>query len=137
MWRFVIPATAALALPAYAEPARNIAEIVAADGLAMRQDRSLHPDKPSPDFPKAAAHRAEILRDVRAVLRADDGDTVARFTTGIGPAGIRDELHYVAWEVYGFWLAHGESFTEIARVEGKDAPARVGEAIDLMLKEQR
>jgi len=74
----------------------------------------------------------EILRDIRAVLGARDSETVSRFTSGTNGAA-----DYVAWEVTGFWLAHGETLDEIARVKESDAPARVGEAIDLMLKEQR
>jgi hypothetical protein len=138
MWRFVVAMTAALALPAYADPApRSIAEIVMTEGLAMHRERALHPDKPGPDFAEAAAHRARILRDVSAVLNASDRETVERFTSSTGPSGIKGEACYTAWQVTSFWLAHGETLTEIARVKAADAPARVAEAIDLMLKEQR
>ena len=135
--RFVIPVTAALALPAYAGPPHSIAGIVIAEGLAMRAERGLHPDKPGPDFAEAAAHRTQILQDVRAVLDAGDAGTVQRFTVGKGPSGIAGEAYYTAWQVTGFWLAHGVTLTEISRIEDQDAPARVGEAIDLMLKEKR
>jgi hypothetical protein len=138
MWRFVIPVTAALAVPTYADPMpRSIAEIVMTEGLAMHQERGLHPERPGPDFAEAAAHRAEVLRDVLAVLAASDSETVSRFTSGKGPTGIAGEAYYTAWQVVGFWLAHGETHAEIARIKAADAPARVGEAIDLMLKEQR
>ncbi len=138
MWRFVIWMTAALAAQVHAEPpARSIAEIVMDQGLAMHRERGLHPDKPGPDFSDAAANRTGILQDVRAVLNADDAETVKRFTVGIGPSGVKGEAYYTAWQVTGFWLAHGETLAEIARVKKADAPARVAEAIDLMLKEQR
>ncbi len=137
MWRPVIWVTAVLACPAHADPARSIAEIVVTDGLAMHADRAVHPEKPGPDFAAAAARRAQVLQDVRAVLSAADSGTVQRFTTGIGPSGIKGEADYTAWQVVAFWLAHGETVTEIARVKKTDAPARVAEAIDLMLKEPR
>jgi hypothetical protein len=124
---------------------RSIGETVMAEGLAMRVARSLYPEKPDTEFvearpgwfAEATTHRAQILQDVRAALNASDGATVMRFTMDKGPAGIEREAYYAAWEVVGFWLAHGETFAEIARVKEADAPARVGEAIDLMLKEPR
>jgi hypothetical protein len=138
MWRLVILVTAALAGPAHADPMpRSIAEIVVAEGQAMHRDRSLHPEKPGPDFAEAAAHRSQVLQDVRAVLGASDSETVTRFTSGKGPAGITGEAYYTAWQVVAFWLAHGETPTEIARVKETDAPERVREAINLMLKESR
>lgn len=130
-------AAALLTLPSHADPARSVAEIVVAEGLAMHLDRAVHPDKPAPDFPEAAAHRSQILQDVRAVLAADDSETAKRFTSGTGPSGIKGEAYYAAWQVTGFWLAHGETLAEIAHVKESDAPARVAEAIDLMLKERR
>ncbi len=123
-----------LALPAHAA---TVAEIVVSDGLAMRAERSLHPDRPGPDFTEAEAHRAQILQDVRAVLDADDPETVQRFTSGKGPAGVAGEARYAAWQVTGFWLAHGVTVAEISRIKGMNAPARVAEAIALMLKEPR
>ncbi len=119
-------AAALFALAAHADPARNIAEIVVTEGLAMHQDRALHPDRPGPDFAEAAAHRSQILQDVRAVLAANESETVKC-----------SEVDYTAWQVVGFWLAHGETFAEIAQIKEADAPARVGEAINLMLKERR
>ncbi len=139
MWRLVIlMMTAALASPAYADPqARSIGEIVVTEGLAMHRERGLHPEKPSPAFTEAATHRSQVLQDVRAVLNTGDSETVTRFTTGTGPSGVKGEAYYTAWQVVGFWLAHGETVAEIARVKEADAPARVAEAIDLMLKEPR
>jgi len=131
---------AALAPAARAEQ-RNVAEIVLADGLAMRTAHKQFPDRPFIDAPpgwlaEAAAKRAQILHDVRAVLNDSDGPTVAAFTTGIGPAGIAHEAGYAAWIVTGYLMAHGETDAEIAEVKSKDAPARVGEAIDKMLAEK-
>jgi len=128
MRRAALALAAILAIAsAQADPAPpTIAEIVVTEGLAMRAERNAHPDRPGPDF--AEAHRTRILSDVRAALTARDPGTVARVTT---------ETRYAGWQVTGFWLAHGETVAEIAQVKGRDAPARVAEAIDLMLKEPR
>jgi hypothetical protein len=139
--RLRLAALAALLIapPAQAER-RNIGEIVLADGLAMRAAHRQSPDRPfiaaRPGWlAEAATKRARILRDIRAVLDANDRPTVTIFTTGIGPAGIEREASYAAWIVTGYLLAHGETDAEIAQVAEKDAPARVGEAIDKMLAE--
>ena len=117
------------AITARADPVpRPFAAVVIAAGLKLRTDRAAHPDHPTPDFAAADARRAQILQSVRTALSATDAETAARLT---------DEARYAGWQVVGFWLAHGESFAEIARVKEADAPARVAEAIDLMLKEPR
>jgi len=121
----------------------TIGAIVLAEGLKMRLERQRFPDRPDSEifraepgwFDEASARRAAILHDIRAVLNADDAGTAARFTTGIGPAGIRRETTYAGWLVTGYWLSHGETYTEIAHVAEKDAPARVAEAIDKLLAE--
>jgi hypothetical protein len=122
MWRLVCLA-AALALSAQAAPpARTVAAIVVSEGLAVRTARNPPPDA---DFAEAAQHRAAILQNVRATLNAPGPDKTDR------------SLRYAGWQVVGFWLAHGVSAAEIAHIKEADAPARVGEAIDLMLKEPR
>jgi hypothetical protein len=123
----------------------TIGETVLAEGLAMRVARTLFPDRPENDFVEARpgwlaeadAKRGRILLDVRSVLNDKDGDTVTRFTMGQGPAGLEREAYYAAWLVTGYWLAHGETFAEIARVKEPDAPTRVAEAIDKLLLEQK
>jgi hypothetical protein len=124
---------------------RSIGETVLAEGLAMRVARNLFPAEPETDFIEtrpgwfadANAKRGRILLDVRAVLNDSDRATVARFTSGTGPAGLECEAYYVAWLVTGYWLSHGESYAEIARVKAQDAPTRVAEAIDKLLAEGR
>jgi hypothetical protein len=110
-------------------------------GLGLRVARSLFPDRTELDviepypgaYADAPARRTQILEDIRKA-RADGSD---RLTERAGPAGLTCEVCYAGWLVTGFWLAHGESFAEIARVKEADAPARVAEAIDLMLEEPR
>jgi hypothetical protein len=122
-------------------PSHTVAAAVLQTGLALRAARSLFPDRTELDviepyagaFADAPARRTQILQDIRGALA--DGNQ--RLTESTGPAGIACEVCYAGWLVTGFWLAHGESFAEIARVKETDAPARVAEAIDLMLKEQR
>jgi hypothetical protein len=138
--RLAALATLLIAPGADAEP-HNIGEIVLADGLAMRAAHQQFPNRPFIDaspgwLAEAAAKRTRILRDVRAALNAGDGPIVTKFTTGTGPAGIAREVDYAAWIVTGYLLAHGETDAEIAQVKAKDAPARVGEAIDKMLLEK-
>jgi hypothetical protein len=122
MWRFVCLAAVLLAFAAQADPVRTVAARIVAEGLAMRTVRNPPPDT---DFAEAAQHRAEILQTIRASLDAPR------------PGGTDLEFRYAAWQVVGFWLAHGVSVAEIARIKDADASARVAEAIDLMLKEPR
>ncbi len=124
---------------------RTIGETVLAEGLAMRVARSLFPDRPETDFVEARTgwlseantQRGRILLDVRAVLNEKNADTLPRFTMETGPSGIEREAYYVAWLVTGYWLSHGETFAEIARVKEENAPTRVAEAIDKLLLEMR
>jgi hypothetical protein len=146
-WTILI--SAASALPARAQTdsppvayaaQRGVGEIVLAEGLAMRIAHRRFPDRRCTEirpswFAEAAAKRTQILRDVRAALNDSDRPTVTALTTGVGPAGIEREASYAAWIVTGYLLAHGETYAEIAAVNVKDAPARVGEAIDKMLLE--
>ena len=123
---------------------RTIAETVLSEGLAMRAAQHLYPERPAASFvemssepgwlAKADAIRPRILRDVRTALSSESSEDVMRFTMGVGPAGIDREAYYVGWTVVGYWLAHGMTYAEIARIKEADAPARVGAAIDEMLK---
>jgi predicted Zn-dependent protease DUF2268 len=125
---------------------RTVAETVLAEGLAMRATQHLYPDRPAASFvemasdpgwlAKADTRRARILRDVRSALASNSSDDVMRFTMGVGPAGIDREAYYVGWTVVGYWLAHGLTYADIARIKEADAPARVGAAIDAMLQPQ-
>jgi hypothetical protein len=150
MRRRLIVAAALFATTAQAQPApdrtgHTIGALVLKQGLAMRLARARNPQMPDIAFvetrpgwfAQANARRTQILQDIRAALNADNAATLTRLTAGPGPAGIEREIDYAGWQVVGFWLAHGETFAEIARVKENDAPARVAEAIDLMLKEPR
>ncbi len=139
MVRLAVVAALLVAPAAHAEQ-RSIGKIVLAEGLALRVAHQHSPGRPFTEarpgwFAEAASKRAQILHDVRAAVNDSDGAAVAALTTGIGPAGVEREADYAAWIVTGYLLAHGETYAEIAHVSAKDAPARVGEAIDKMLLE--
>lgn len=124
---------------------RTIGETVLAEGLAMRATQHLYPGRPAttfvetPDEPgwlaKADKLRPRILSDVRGALASSRSDDVLRFTIGKGPSGIDREAYYAGWQVVGYWLAHGLTYADIARIPERDAPRRVGEALDAMKAE--
>jgi hypothetical protein len=84
-------------------------------------------------FDEAAKSRSAILKDVRDATASDKSDDVMRFTMGKGPSGIEREAYYAGWVVVGYWLDHGMSFADIARIPEKEMPGRVREAIDALL----
>ena len=118
---------------------RTVAETVLSEGLAMRATQHLYPDRAAASFvempsepgwlSKADAIRPSILRDVESALSSNKSDDVMRFTMGVGPAGMDREAYYVGWTVVGYWLAHGMTYAEIARIKEADAPDRVNAAI--------
>lgn len=122
---------------------RTVGETVLAEGLAMRATQHLYPDLPvsrlveMPSEPgwlgRADQARDKILRDVRGVLASEKSEDVFRYTMGTAPAGFDREAYYAGWAVVGYWLAHGMSYADIARIPERDAPARVGAAIDALL----
>jgi hypothetical protein len=121
---------------------RSIGETALAEGLAMRVTQHLYPTVPiinlveAPDEPgwlaKADKLRPRILADVRSSLSSSRSSDVFRFTMGLGPSGIDREAYYVGWEVVGYWLAHGRSYADIARIPESQAPEEVGRALDAM-----
>ncbi len=125
---------------------RSIGETVLAEGLAMRATQHLYPDLPTASFvempsepgwlARADRERTRILGDVRSVVASSNSDDVFRFTMGTGPAGFDREAYYAGWTVVGYWLAHGMSYADIARIPEADAPARVGAALDALIAEQ-
>ena len=60
-------------------------------------------------------------------------EDIQRFTIGPGPAGLEREAYYAGWLVVGDWLAHGMSFSEIARIPEKDMPQRVAAQVETLL----
>lgn len=124
---------------------RSIGETVLAEGLATRTAQHLYPDRPAtsfvetPDEPgwleRATSKRRQILKDVRAVVAITDSDQVMRFTMGVGPAGLDREAYYAAWLVCGYWLSHGRTYADIARIPEADAPKEVRRALDELLAE--
>ena len=45
-----------------------------------------------------------------------------RFTMGKGPSGLEREAYYAGWLVVGYWLEHGTTFAEIARIPEAEMP---------------
>jgi len=73
------------------------------------------------------------LKDIVPVLTSDKSDEVMRFTMGKGPSGLEREAYYAGWLVVGYWLEHGMTFADIARVPEKEMPQRVNEVIEKLL----
>lgn len=125
---------------------RSIGETVLAEGLAMRVTQHLYPDLPATRFveipgapgwlAKAGTMRKRILGDIRSVVGSSKSDDVFRYTMGTGPAGIDREAYYAGWAVVGYWLAHGMSYADIARIPESDAPRRVAAALDALIVER-
>lgn len=123
---------------------RSVGETTLAEGLAMRVAQRLYPDRPAASFVEMAsepgwlarcdARRAQILGDVRAAAASSSSDEVMRFTMGVGPAGLDREAYYAGWVITDYWLHHGRTFADIARIPEADAPAEVVKAIDAILK---
>lgn len=126
---------------------RTIAETVLQEGLAMHVAQHFYPDRPVKTFVEMPSEpgwlarserlQPQILRDVKTALRSDKSSDVMRFTMGVGPSGIDREAYYAGWKVVGYWLSHGLTYADIARIPEADAPARVGAAIEAILKESR
>jgi hypothetical protein len=121
---------------------RTIGTTVVTEGLAMRVTKKLvkRPTEASyverrPGWlAEATSRRSEILKDVKAVAASDKGEDVMRYTMGKGPSGIEGEAYYAGWLVVGYWLDHGLSFAEIARIPEAQMPVRVSDAIDRLLQ---
>ena len=121
---------------------RTIGTTVLTEGLAMRVTQQLLPNHPEAYyvearpgwFAEATKRRDAILKDVREAVASDKSEDVMRFTMGKGPSGIEREAYYAGWAVVGYWLDHGMSVSEIARIPEKDMPRRVGETIDRLTK---
>ena len=120
---------------------RTIGTTVLTEGLAMRVTQKLVPGRPEAGyvegqpgwFAKATKARTAILKDIVPVLASDKSEDVMRFTMGKGPSGLEREAYYVGWLVVGYWLEHGMTFADIARIPEKEMPQRVNEVIEKLL----
>ena len=120
---------------------RTIGTTVLTEGLAMRATQRLLPGHPDAYycearpgwFDQAAKLRNGILQDVRTAIHSDKSEDVMRFTIGKGPSGIEREAYYAGWVVVGYWLDHGMTFADIARIPEKEMPRRVAEVIDALV----
>lgn len=120
---------------------RSIGATVLTEGLASRASARLFPNQPAARFiemtpgwlAQASERRRAILEGIRPHLQSATSDDVTRFTIGKGTSGLEREAYYAGWEVVGYWLDHGMSFADIARIREREMPARVGAAIDAIL----
>jgi predicted Zn-dependent protease DUF2268 len=120
---------------------RSIGAIVVSEGLATRVVQKLFPNRPEAEaieytrgwLREAEKRRVEILKGIRPVLSSNNIEDIMRFTMGHGPAGLEREAYYAGWVVVGYWLSHGMSFADIARIPEKDMPQRAAQVIDVLL----
>lgn len=120
---------------------RSLGTIVVTEGLAMRVTQKLFPEHPDKDFTdytpgwlaKIQTHKNQILKNIQPYLFSDNIDDVMKFTMGQGYLGFDREAYYVGWIVVGYWLKHGMSFADIARISEKDMPQRVQKTIKIIL----
>ena len=120
---------------------RTIGTTVLTEGLAMRVTQKLVPGRTEAGyveaqpgwFAEATKARTAILKDIVPVLASDKSDDVMRFTVGKGPSGLEREAYYAGWLVVGYWLEHGMTFADIARIPEKEMPQRVNEVIEKLL----
>ena len=120
---------------------RTVGTTVLTEGLAMRVTQKLIPGRSEAVyvetrpgwFAEATKLRPAILKDVRRALDSDKSEDVMRFTMGKGPSGLEREAYYAGWLVVGYWLDHGMTFAEIARIPEAEMPQRVEEAIEKLL----
>jgi hypothetical protein len=126
---------------------RTIGETALAEGLAMRVTQKLYPGLPATRFTempgepgwlaRADTMRGPIFRDIREVVTSSKSQDVFRYTMGTGPAGIDREAYYAGWSVVGYWLVHGMSYADIARIPESKAPGRVAAALDALIAQRR
>jgi hypothetical protein len=121
---------------------RSIGETALAEGLAMRVTQHLYPRLPltsvvevssEPGWLKRAeALRPSVIADVRKLVASADPGDVLRLTMGTGPSGIDREAYYAGWLAVGYLLQHGMTFADIARIQEREAPAKIAEALDAL-----
>jgi hypothetical protein len=120
---------------------RTIGTTVLTEGLAMRVTQKLLPGQPEAGyvdgrpgwFAEATKLRSAILKDIQPALNSDKSEDVMRFTMGKGPSGLEREAYYAGWLVVGYWLDHGMTFADIARIPEAKMPSRVNEVIENLL----
>jgi hypothetical protein len=120
---------------------RTVGTTVLTEGLAMRVTQRLVPGLPETAYVEARpgwlaeadSKRIPILKDIQGVLGSNSSDDVLRYTMGKGQTGIEREAYYAGWLVVGYWLEHGMTFAEIARIPEAQMPVRVGAVIQELL----
>jgi hypothetical protein len=122
---------------------QSLAELVLAEGVAMRAVEQLMPGRPAAYYmiadqgwlDTAITRKASILRGVRENLDTAGAAVVQRFTFGAGSTGLHREAYYAGWEVTGALLSHGTSLIEIVNTSRRDVSALVRRGIDLSVSQ--
>jgi hypothetical protein len=122
---------------------RTVGTTVLTEGLAMRVTQKLVPGRPEAAyvearpgwFVEATKLRSAILKDIQPALTSNKSEDVMRYTMDKGPSGLEREAYYAGWLVVGYWLDHGMTFAEIARIPEAQMPGRVNEAIEKLRAE--
>ena len=121
---------------------RSIGTIVVTEGLAMRATQHILPGRPDAEYTeyskgwlaRADEKRRVILTDVKDKVFSDSDADIMNFTMGKGPSGLEREAYYAGWVVVGYWLGHGKTFSEIARIPEKSMPAEVAATLKVILE---
>jgi hypothetical protein len=121
---------------------RSIAQTILTEGLAMRATEALFPGRPPNAYvehregwlDEATARRGEILKGLRPHLRAEDSESVMRFTLGEGSTGLDREAYFAGWLVVGHLLELGRTLPELARVPAAAMPELVDAALAALLE---
>jgi hypothetical protein len=122
---------------------RTIGTTIVTEGLAMRVTQKLFPGHPDSDFTDyspgwlaaISKHKTEVLKNIQPFLFSDNTNDIMRFTMGKDKLGFERQAYYVGWIVVGYWLKHGKSFAEIARIPENEMPAQVQKTIAIILNE--
>lgn len=121
---------------------RTIARTLFAEGLASRATQAVFPGRPDAAYvehragwyAEASARDRDILRGIAPALRADDSETVMRFTMGRGTTGLEREAYYAGWRVVGHLLEQGRTMADLARIPEDEIPAIVEQALAELLR---
>ena len=124
---------------------RSIAQTILSEGLAMRATERVHPGRAETAYieqrpgwlTESRMHEREILSGIRPFLARRDGETIARFTFGLGTTGTDREAYYVGWRVVGYLIEHGSSLATLAHLREQEIPEVVNRTIGQLLNKTR
>jgi hypothetical protein len=117
----------------------SIAQLVLAEGLAMRVTEKLVPGQTPETYTssqndkwlqEATSHRIAILKGIKQQLDEKSVAAITKFTFGKGTTGLGREAYYAGWVVVGELVRQGMSLTEIAKLSPASMSSVIGRAID-------